>query len=290
MTAPARSAPELDPAAGWLGPDSAEVRDFFADAPWCARVVEAVRRAAVKASSAADADGESLITLLDVSGEANKINSILHSNVIREIVRAGAAGYAGQMVCPGKRSAAPDLALTRPGSAAPDLAGEVKTATKTAAGFSANDVYDHAGDGGKRLLIGVDFVKDARGDEARPAPDPRRRLRPWMIRLGWVGAEDYAGWSISKMNQLPYQHMIPLWLAPAAELPACLLRGLGDKTMLKLGLEPTAPVSALARGTFGLPATGPIRYADVLGGLTNVYLPAALAAAADYERELIPLG
>jgi hypothetical protein len=286
-----------DPATPWLGPSSAEVKTLWADALWCARVVAAVRLAGRTTSSVGGAGGTSLIALFDRVGEGNKIPTILHTYIIREIVRAKAAGYADALVgqtanASGRASARPDLALRLPGATRRALPGEVKTASSTSSGFTSNEVYDKLGTGRRRLLIGVDFVKDVRPGNAVPRPDKFGRILPWMVRIGWVGADDYAGWSIRLMKAESYRFLVPLWIAPAAELPAILLHGLGPETLRALRLSPNAPISALP-ATFlaakGLPAAGLITYGQVFRGHAKMSLPPGLLAARVYDRALVPI-
>lgn len=285
------SAPPLN---GWIPPLAEAVRAYFADPGFCAQVRDAVMAAARKTSGTADPDGESTVAMLSEADQSNIINSVFHANIIRQFQRSGRAGYGRELIrLPADTSAAPDNALPRrPGCVLLELPVEIKTATDARSGFSANDVQDKTKTGRMSLLIGTNFVKDVRSDKAIPSPDPRRRISPWMIRLGWVGAADYSGWSISKLDGAPYHFMVPIWLPAAAELPAILVRGLGLKTLTKLGLTPTDPISALPaplRSKHGLPSLDTVTYGDIIGDMKNVFLPEALAAARTYDRALIPL-
>jgi hypothetical protein len=274
---------------------SKEVAAFFADAAWCDLVVRAIREAGRNASETTLGGGRSLVDLYAEASEDNKTNSILHAAIISQMIAHGAA-ISGKTLPPvlnaqGHPTGRPDLALRRAGSVIFNLPGEIKTTCRLAGGFSANNVYK----GSRQLLIGTDFVKDDRPASSRPTPRLDRRIVPWSIRLGWIGAADFSqGGDIRRLQAAAYASMLPIWLAPAADLPISLIPDFAEVGITNAGLSPTAPVSALPVAAMprclqkSLRANGGVvTYAHILGNLAGISLPTGLLAASTYDRRQV---
>lgn len=197
------------------------------------RVVEGVIAAAREVDHAEIAE-RPLADLLMENDQANAINGIYHAAIVECLAQRGIARLERTEPSEEPRG---EPGAKRQSGGLPDLQFfgyplEIKTASGRT--ISTNRSYsrdvDHSSE---RLLVATNFYR---------APTPEgTRLRPWLIRAGFVGPADYEAMAETGKGQLiplkkeSYKKLSTLWHAPLEELPAVLVKGVGPLTHRILG-------------------------------------------------------